>query len=94
MLYLSLDSGASFSLLLKNLGPDNCMMVLLLTLLESKILIHSLRHAELTSVAEAIANVSQSIKLLIICVFALSVFVHVELYKYMCKHQTYDKCMK
>ena len=77
MVYLSLDSGASFSLLLKNLGPDNCMMVLLLTLLESKILIHSLRHAELTSVAEAIANVSQSIKLLItgVYVFLLSLYI-------------------
>ena len=84
MVYLSLGSGASFSLLLKNLGPDNCMMVLLLTLLESKILIHSLRHAELTSVAEAIANVSQSIKPLItcMCLLFLCIFVHVELYKY------------
>ncbi|XP_064618735.1 C-myc promoter-binding protein-like isoform X2 [Lineus longissimus] len=48
-------SGASFMTLLKNLGPDNCLNVLLFVLLEHKILVHSLRPAVLTSVAEAMA---------------------------------------
>lgn len=51
-------SGASFTLLLKNLGPDNCLNLLLYALMEQKILIHSLRPAVLTSVAEALTNVS------------------------------------
>ncbi|XP_013393388.1 C-myc promoter-binding protein [Lingula anatina] len=50
------QSGASFSTLLKNLGPDNCMNVLLFSLLEHKIVIHSLRPAVLTSVAEAVVT--------------------------------------
>ncbi len=33
-------SGASFKNLLTNLGPDNCLLVLLLVLTEQKILIH------------------------------------------------------
>ncbi len=52
------QSGASFMLLLKNLGADNCLNLLLAAMIESKILIHSLRPAVLTAVAEALANVS------------------------------------
>ena len=52
-------SGASFTMLLMSLGPEDTMNLLLYTLMEHKILIHSLRHAVLTSVAEAVANVSQ-----------------------------------
>ncbi|KAL1776424.1 DENN domain-containing protein 4C isoform X2 [Sigmodon hispidus] len=47
-------SGADFSTLLMNLGPENCATLLLLVLLESKILLHSLRPAVLTGVAEAV----------------------------------------
>uniref|UniRef100_A0A8C4S4X4 DENN domain containing 4C n=1 Tax=Erpetoichthys calabaricus TaxID=27687 RepID=A0A8C4S4X4_ERPCA len=47
-------SGANFSTLLTNLGPENCAIVLLFVLLESKILLHSLRPAVLTGVAEAV----------------------------------------
>ncbi|XP_050013318.1 DENN domain-containing protein 4C isoform X2 [Alexandromys fortis] len=47
-------SGANFSTLLMNLGPENCATLLLLVLLESKILLHSLRPAVLTGVAEAV----------------------------------------
>lgn len=36
-------SGAGFQQLLVNLGPDNCLHLLLLVLAEQKILIHSLR---------------------------------------------------
>lgn len=36
-------SGAGFMQLLTNLGPDNCLHLLLLVLAEQKILIHSLR---------------------------------------------------
>lgn len=36
-------SGAGFRQLLANLGPENCLHVLLLVLTEQKILIHSLR---------------------------------------------------
>lgn len=36
-------SGAGFRSLLSNLGPENCLHVLLLVLTEQKILIHSLR---------------------------------------------------
>ncbi|KAK3096746.1 hypothetical protein FSP39_002860 [Pinctada imbricata] len=50
-------SGASFITMLKNLGPENCMSLLLYILLEQKILIHSLRPAVLTGVAEALATV-------------------------------------
>ena len=51
------SSGASFITLLKNLGPENCMTILLYVLHEHKILIHSLRPAVLTSVAEAVSTV-------------------------------------
>ncbi|EHB03509.1 DENN domain-containing protein 4C [Heterocephalus glaber] len=47
-------SGANFSTLLMNLGPENCATLLLLVLLENKILLHSLRPAVLTGVAEAV----------------------------------------
>ncbi|KAJ8271275.1 hypothetical protein COCON_G00101340 [Conger conger] len=48
-------SGADFSTLLSNLGPENCSTLLLLVLLESKIALHSLRLPALTGVAEAVA---------------------------------------
>nr|XP_055157953.1 DENN domain-containing protein 4C isoform X2 [Nyctereutes procyonoides] len=47
-------SGANFSTLLMNLGAENCATLLLFVLLESKILLHSLRPAVLTGVAEAV----------------------------------------
>lgn len=50
-------SGASFRQLLSNLGPENCMLILLLILTEQKILVHSLRPDVLTSVSEAIAMI-------------------------------------
>ena len=56
------SSGASFTTLLISLGPEDTMNLLLYTLMEHKILIHSLRHAVLTSVAEAVANVSAPTK--------------------------------
>lgn len=37
------QSGAGFRQLLSNLGPENCLQVLLLVLTEQKVLIHSLR---------------------------------------------------
>jgi hypothetical protein len=40
-----------------NLGPDNCLLVLLLALTEQKLLFHSLRPSVLTSVAEAIIQI-------------------------------------
>lgn len=49
-------SGAGFRQLLSNLGPENCLQVLLLVLTEQKILIHSLRPSTLTSVAEAVSS--------------------------------------
>ncbi|XP_046401074.1 DENN domain-containing protein Crag isoform X3 [Ischnura elegans] len=48
-------SGASFKQMLMNLGPDNCLLVLLCALTEQKLLVHSLRPDVLTSVAEAIS---------------------------------------
>ncbi|XP_014667936.1 PREDICTED: C-myc promoter-binding protein-like [Priapulus caudatus] len=50
------QSGASFVTLLKNLGPDNCMLLLQFVLMEQKILLHSLRPFVLTSVAEAVST--------------------------------------
>ncbi|GFX11056.1 c-myc promoter-binding protein [Trichonephila clavipes] len=47
-------TGASFIQLLKTLGPDNCLKILLFALTEQKILFHSLRPDVLTSVAEAV----------------------------------------
>ncbi|NXK90986.1 DEN4C protein, partial [Formicarius rufipectus] len=47
-------SGANFSTMLMNLGPENCATLLLFVLLEGKILLHSLRPAVLTGVAEAV----------------------------------------
>ncbi|XP_005166610.1 DENN domain-containing protein 4C isoform X1 [Danio rerio] len=47
-------SGADYSTLLMNLGPENCATLLHFVLLESKILLHSLRPAVLTGVAEAV----------------------------------------
>ncbi|XP_038115190.1 DENN domain-containing protein Crag isoform X2 [Culex quinquefasciatus] len=49
-------SGAGFRQLLSNLGPENCLHVLLLVMTEQKILIHSLRPATLTAVAEAVSS--------------------------------------
>ncbi|KAG5889364.1 hypothetical protein JTB14_009157 [Gonioctena quinquepunctata] len=49
-------SAASFKHLLINLGPENCLQVLLLMLSEQKVLIHSLRPDTLTSVAEAVST--------------------------------------
>ncbi|XP_076354565.1 uncharacterized protein LOC143249114 isoform X3 [Tachypleus tridentatus] len=48
--------GASFIQLLRNLGSDNCLIVLLFVLMEQKILFHSLRPDVLTSVAEAMVT--------------------------------------
>ncbi|XP_051537842.1 DENN domain-containing protein 4C-like isoform X2 [Myxocyprinus asiaticus] len=47
-------SGADYSTLLMILGPENCATLLHFILLESKILLHSLRPAVLTGVAEAV----------------------------------------
>ncbi|KAL4641559.1 DENN domain-containing protein 4C-like isoform X1 [Arapaima gigas] len=47
-------SGADFSSLLLNLGPENCATLLHFVLLENKILLHSLRPDVLTGVAEAV----------------------------------------
>lgn len=46
-----------------NLGPENCATLLLFVLLESKILLHSLRPAVLTGVAEAVVAVSIELSL-------------------------------
>jgi hypothetical protein len=40
-----------------NLGPDNCLLLLLCALTEQKILVHSLRPDVLTAVAEAVSMV-------------------------------------
>ncbi|XP_070598614.1 DENN domain-containing protein 4C isoform X3 [Erythrolamprus reginae] len=48
-------SGANYNTLLMNLGPENCATLLYFVLLEGKILLHSLRPAVLTGVAEAVA---------------------------------------
>jgi hypothetical protein len=53
-----LFSGASFSALLRWLGPDNSIKLFYYALTEHKLLIHSLRAALLTSVAEALVSVS------------------------------------
>ncbi|PVD19799.1 hypothetical protein C0Q70_20290 [Pomacea canaliculata] len=50
------QSGASFITLLRNLGPELCINLLLYTLLENKILLHSLRPTVLTEVAEAVTS--------------------------------------
>ena len=50
-------TGASFSQMLRNLGPDNCLNVLVLALTEQKILLHSLRPDVLTGVAEAVTAI-------------------------------------
>jgi len=50
-------SGAGFRELLMNLGPDNCLTILLLALTEQKLLVHSLRPDVLTAVAEAVSMV-------------------------------------
>ncbi|XP_077989167.1 C-myc promoter-binding protein-like isoform X2 [Glandiceps talaboti] len=49
-------SGASYTALLRNLGPENCLTLLLFAVTEHKILLHSLRPAVLTSVAEAVST--------------------------------------
>ncbi|KAI5609538.1 DENN domain-containing protein 4C isoform X2 [Silurus asotus] len=49
-------SGADYSTLLTNLGPENCATLLHFVMQESKILLHSLRPAVLTGVAEAVVS--------------------------------------
>lgn len=51
-------SGADYGTLLMNLGAENCATLLHFVLQESKILLHSLRPAVLTGVAEAVVAVS------------------------------------
>lgn len=51
------SSGAGFHQMLMNLGPDNCLLLLLCVLTEQKLLIHSLRPDVLTAVAEAVSMV-------------------------------------
>ena len=51
------QNGASFVELLKNLGTDNTLTLFLFALLESKLLIHSLRSSVLTGVVEAVNSV-------------------------------------
>jgi hypothetical protein len=51
------QNGASFIDLLKNLGTDNTLTLFLYALLESKLLIHSLRSSVLTCVVEAVNSV-------------------------------------
>ncbi|CAF1049493.1 unnamed protein product [Rotaria sordida] len=48
------QNGASFVDLLKNLGTDNTLTLFLFALLESKVLVHSLRSSVLTGVVEAV----------------------------------------
>ncbi|XP_077444202.1 DENN domain-containing protein 4C isoform X1 [Stigmatopora argus] len=50
-------SGADYGTLLMNLGSENCATLLHFVLLESKILLHSLRPAVLTGVAEAVVAI-------------------------------------
>ena len=53
-LFSFLRSGANFRLLVTQLGPDNCLLLLLLALTEQKILVHSLRPDIVTVVCEAV----------------------------------------
>ena len=57
-LFCLVSSGASFRELIVNLDVDNVLLLLLLTMLEQKIVLHSLRPDVLTSVAEAVCMVS------------------------------------
>ena len=50
-------SGANFRLLVTTLGPDNCLLLLLLALTEQKILVHSLRSDIVTAVCEALMQI-------------------------------------
>lgn len=54
------QNGGSFVELLKNLGTDNTLTLFLYALLESKLLVHSLRSSVLTGVVEAVNSVSDS----------------------------------
>ena len=58
LFFLFIYSGASFTSLLRCLGPENSMILLYRILTEQKVLIHSLRPALLTSVGEALTSVS------------------------------------
>ena len=52
-----LRSGANFRLLVTTLGPDNCLLLLLLALTEQKIFVHSLRPHVVTAVCEALMQI-------------------------------------
>lgn len=54
------QNGASFVDLLKNLGTENTLTLFLYALLESKLLIHSLRSSVLTGVVEAVNSVREN----------------------------------
>lgn len=55
------QNGGSFIDLLNNLGTDNTLTLFLYALLESKLLIHSLRSSVLTGVVEAVNNVKEPV---------------------------------
>lgn len=73
------QNGASFIDLLKNLGTDNTLTLFLYALLESKLLIHSLRSSVLTGVVEAVNNMlfpfQWQCAYLPLCPIALSDFI-------------------
>ena len=50
-------SGANFRVLVTTLGPENCLLLLLLALTEQKILVHSLRPDIVTLVCEAVKQI-------------------------------------
>lgn len=63
-----------------NLGAENCATLLHFVLMESKILLHSLRPAVLTGVAEAVVAVSASsthLDLIILFLFCPLLLLHV-----------------
>lgn len=49
-------NGSSFNTMLKNLSAENCVTILLLSLMEQKICLHSLRPDVLTAVAESVTS--------------------------------------
>lgn len=88
-------SGASFRQLLINLGPDNCLLILLLILTEQKILVHSLRPDVLTSVSEAIAMILFPFKwqcpYIPLCPLGLAEVMYLFLFYWLFKRKKWDR---
>ena len=76
LFFFTFYRGASYTALLRCLGPEHACILLYCILTEQKILIHSLRPALLTSVGEALTSVDDILFMaMFFNLFAISYYI-------------------